>query len=73
MVVIVVVVRAERAADVHERQFRDHGPSLFEPHDRLVAARLQQMHVPYAEIEMADSGIAGTEPDSLLFERDDLL
>ena len=73
MVVIVVVVRAERAADVHERQFRDHGPSLFEPHDRLVAARLQQMHVPYVKIEMADPGIARTEPDCLPLERDDLL
>ncbi len=31
---------------------------FFEPHDRLVGARLQQMHVPNPVIPFADFGIA---------------
>ena len=46
---------------------------LFEPDDRLVRVRLQQMHHPDLLIENADEGIAGAEPDGLLLERDRLL
>ena len=46
---------------------------LFAPDDRLVGARLQQMHAPDPAIEKADLGIARTEPDGLLLGRDQLL
>ncbi len=39
---------------VNERMCRIGAARLFEPDDRLVGARLQQMHVPNPEIPNAD-------------------
>jgi hypothetical protein len=55
---------------MHERHFRGGATRPFEPRDRLVRARLQEMHMPDPHIEIADAGIERTEPDGLLRERD---
>src|SRR6516165_10060254 len=55
---------------VHKRQLRNGVACSFEPRDRLVGARLQQIYVPNRAIKMADAGVAGTEPDGLLLKRD---
>ena len=55
---------------MHERHFRGGATRPFEPRDRLVRARLQQMHMPDPHIKIADAGIARTEPDGLLREWD---
>jgi hypothetical protein len=39
---------------------------LFEPDDRLVRTRLQQMHLPDLGIPIAELGITGAEPDGSL-------
>ena len=46
---------------------------LFEPGDRLIGTRLQQMHASELEIPKADLRIAAAEPDDALHERDYLL
>jgi hypothetical protein len=52
------------------RQFRIGAARPFEPQDRLVGARLQQMDEPNPKIPTGDLGVAGAEPDGLLLERD---
>src|SRR6516165_11698678 len=42
-----------------ERYGRHGAAPLFEPYDRLVGARLQQMYSPKQEVPPADMGIAG--------------
>src|SRR5213075_1782864 len=46
---------------------------LFKPSDRFVGARLQQMRMPDHTPPRAEVGIARTEADGLLDERDHLL
>jgi len=46
---------------------------LFQPEDRLVRARLQQMHVPDLLVPDPELGITGAEPNCSLYERDRLL
>jgi hypothetical protein len=46
---------------------------LFKPDDRLVGARLQQMHSPDLGVPPADAGIARAETDGLFRERDRLV
>src|SRR5271167_1924165 len=53
--------------------FRHGTARFFEPQDRLISARLRQMHAPNPRIIFADEGIAGTEADGLFYERDYLL
>ena len=55
------------------RRLRISATGFFEPNDRLVCARFQQMHSPYPVITIVDSGIAGAESDGLLEEWDHLL
>src|SRR3984893_328059 len=55
------------------RKFPRAGAPLFEPQDRLVGARLQQMHEPNPGIPKSNVKIAGAEPEGLLLERDYLL
>ena len=49
---------------------RQGAARFFEPNDRLVRARLQQMHQPDLLIPISQGSIAGAEPDGLLDERD---
>jgi hypothetical protein len=46
---------------------------LFEPDDRLVGARLQQMHQSDGLVPDAELGIAGTEPNGSFYKRDRLI
>ena len=46
---------------------------FFEPDDRLVGKRLQQMHSPDEVVPPTDSGIARAEANGLLDERDHLV
>ena len=46
---------------------------LFQPEDRLVRVRLQQMHVPDLLVPDPELGITGAEPNCSLYERDRLL
>src|SRR5215472_12154343 len=55
-----------------DRMCRHGVARLFEPDDRLVCARLQQMHSPNRLVPNAELRIAGAEPDSPLYERDRL-
>ena len=51
-----------------------HGAArFFEPPDRLVGLRLQQMHDPNLVVTNADQRIAGAEADGLLRQWDHLL
>jgi len=52
-----------------ERLGRTGSARLFEPDDRLVGARLQQMHHSDSTVPGADIGVAGTKPYGLLHER----
>ena len=53
--------------------FRLAAACLFEPNDRLIGARLQQMHKPDPAIPKPNGRIVGAEADGLLLERDYLL
>src|SRR6266851_1265291 len=64
---------SRRGIEVMKRGRRVRAASVGEPNDRLVGARLQQMHDPNPPIKSADVGIAGAEADGLLHERDSLL
>src|SRR6516225_6830146 len=46
---------------------------FFEPDDRLVEMRLQQMHGPNQQVANADQRIAGAQADGFLRERDHIL
>src|SRR5262249_26186302 len=59
--------------NVNIRQSRIGVARLLEPADRFVDARSQQMRDPNPDIPVDDVGIAGTEADSLLRERDRLV
>jgi len=51
-----------------------HGAArFFEPDDRVVGARLQQMYSPNQEVPVSDVGIAGIEANGLLGDRDHLV
>ena len=41
---------------------------LFEPRDRLVGARLEQMHSPNIVVSNSNRGVAGAEANGLLLE-----
>ena len=54
------------------RVCRTGGARLFEPGDRFVGARLQQMRCPNQKAPNAEASIARTEANGLLDDRDDL-
>src|ERR1700730_300295 len=56
-----------------ERLSRNGIACPFQPDDRLVGARLQQMNVPDPRIPISYVGVAGAEADGLLLGRDRLL
>ena len=58
---------------MRHRKSRTGVARLFEPEDRLISMRLQQMYVPNPLIPNGDSRIARAEADGLLDERDHLL
>jgi len=53
--------------------FRDWRCALFEPDDRLVDARLQQMHHPDGPVPNTDLRIPRATADGLLHQRDHLI
>ena len=53
--------------------FQDKRGVLFEPDDRLMVARLQQMHHPDGPVPNTDLRVAGAAADGLLHERDHLV
>src|SRR5205823_10407089 len=52
---------------------RSMASRLFQPDDRLVRVRLQQMRIPDLFIPDPELGITGAEPNGSLYERDRLL
>jgi hypothetical protein len=58
---------------VRKRARRIGFARLFEPHNRLVGTRLQQMGDPDPGIHIADEGIAGAEAEGLFLQRNYLL
>ena len=60
-------------AAAREREGRHGAIRLFEPDDRLVCVRLQQMHSSNEIVVPADAGIARAEANGLLPERDHLI
>ena len=52
--------------DAYERFGRTGAAASFEPDDRLIGARLEQMHHPNRAVPSTDLGVAGAEADGLL-------